>query len=212
MNTKTITEPSRKIPVEASYDVAVVGGGIAGVAAALAAAREGVEVVLLERTFGLGGLATLGNVIMYLPLCDGMGRQVMAGIAEELLHLSVYDVRRANRDARFLPVPDCWKGGDEEQAEARQKKRLMAAFNPASFQIEMEVLLEKEGVALMYDTRVCQVQTKADQVSHLIVENKSGRLGLEVGAVIDASGDADVCAVAGCPVEVFDSNVLAAWH
>jgi len=69
-----ITEPSRKIPVEASYDVAVVGGGIAGVAAALAAAREGVEVVLLERTFGLGGLATLGNVIMYLPLCDGMGR------------------------------------------------------------------------------------------------------------------------------------------
>jgi hypothetical protein len=88
----------------------------------------------------------------------------------------------------------------------------MAAFNPASFQIEMEVLLEKEGVALMYDTRVCQVQTKADQVSHLIVENKSGRLGLEVGAVIDASGDADVCAVAGCPVEVFDSNVLAAWH
>ena len=70
-----VIEGQRELPVLGKYDVVVAGGGIAGVAAAVAAARNGASVCLLEKAFGLGGLATLGNVIVYLPICDGMGRQ-----------------------------------------------------------------------------------------------------------------------------------------
>ena len=87
MNTY-ITEPERKIQVKKSYDTVVVGGGIAGISAALAAARCGARVLLAEREYMLGGLATAGLVTIYLPLCDGNGRQVSFGIAEELLRLS----------------------------------------------------------------------------------------------------------------------------
>ena len=69
-------------------DVLVAGGGIAGVSAALSAAREGKKVMLLEKSYMLGGLATAGLIAIYLPICDGKGRQVSFGIAEELLRLS----------------------------------------------------------------------------------------------------------------------------
>ncbi|MBR2473185.1 MAG: FAD-dependent oxidoreductase, partial [Clostridia bacterium] len=59
--------------VKKEYDVCVVGGGVAGVAAALAAARAGVSVVLLEKAALLGGLATIGLVNWYEPICDGKG-------------------------------------------------------------------------------------------------------------------------------------------
>lgn len=71
------------------YDVAVCGGGFAGISAALAAAREGKSVILFEKEYMLGGLGTAGLVTIYLPLCDGFGHQVSFGIAEELLKLSV---------------------------------------------------------------------------------------------------------------------------
>ena len=67
------------------YDVLVAGGGVAGIAAALAAARNGSKVCLLEKQFMLGGLATAGLVTIYLPICDGKGTQVSFGLAEELL-------------------------------------------------------------------------------------------------------------------------------
>ena len=66
------------------YDVAVVGGGIAGAAAALQAARSGKKTVLIEKTVLLGGLATSGLVYIYLPICDGNGHQASYGITEEL--------------------------------------------------------------------------------------------------------------------------------
>ncbi len=206
----SITEPAREILVDASYDVVVVGGGIAGVSAALAAAREGVSVVLIEKMFGLGGLATLGNVVKYLPLCDGRGNQVMGGLAEELLRLSESDIHQTDVVAGFVPVPECWnEGGDLEE---RKSKRLFSSFNPASFQLYMEQLLTDSGITLMYDTRLCQVVRNVDLITHVIVENKSGRIALEAKSVIDASGDADICHLAGCETETFTGNVLAAWH
>jgi flavin-dependent dehydrogenase len=64
-----------------SYDVIVAGGGIAGVAAAVSAAREGRSVLLLEKQVNLGGLATGGLISWYEPLCDAQGHQVVFGIA-----------------------------------------------------------------------------------------------------------------------------------
>ena len=73
------------------YDVIICGGGVAGIAAALAAARQGARTLLLEKEYALGGLATLGLIVIYLPLDDGEGVQMSGGIAEELLKLSLQD-------------------------------------------------------------------------------------------------------------------------
>ena len=79
---KTFLEPAKEIPVYGKYDTVVVGGGFAGIAAALAAARGGNKVLLCEKMFILGGLGTAGLVTIYLPLCDGLGNQLSFGIAE----------------------------------------------------------------------------------------------------------------------------------
>ena len=71
------------------YDIAVIGGGVAGVAAAVQAARCGMKTVLVERTALVGGLATGGLINVFLPLCDGNGHQVTFGIAEEMLRKSI---------------------------------------------------------------------------------------------------------------------------
>ena len=86
---KTITEEARQIPVCAETDVLVVGGGLAGVAAAAAASRTGANVILIEKSIILGGLATLGHVCVYLPLDDGLGHKIYGGMAEELLHVCI---------------------------------------------------------------------------------------------------------------------------
>ena len=80
-----IHEKEKDLRVILDCDVLVCGGGIAGVAAAIAAAREGAKVVLTEREYALGGLATLGLITIYLPMCDGLGHQAEYGLVEELL-------------------------------------------------------------------------------------------------------------------------------
>ena len=89
------------------YDIAVCGGGIAGIASALAAAREGKRVVLFEKQYLLGGLGTAGLVTIYLPLCDGMGHQVSFGIAEELLKLSITYGAEDKYPANWLDGQGC---------------------------------------------------------------------------------------------------------
>ena len=111
---KTISE-SIETKVRYECDVLVAGGGIAGIAAAMASAREGAKVILLERSFVLGGLATSGLVTIYLPLCDGEGHQVSFGIAEELLKLSI----EHGDEGRY---PKAWleDGTFDEKKEKRQ--------------------------------------------------------------------------------------------
>ena len=79
----SLLEPARETAVRHQADVLVVGGGAAGVAAAVAAARQGADVLLVERQGYLGGLATGGLIILLLTLDDGRGRQVIAGICQE---------------------------------------------------------------------------------------------------------------------------------
>jgi len=204
-----ILEPERRLPVSGAYDVVVAGGGIAGVAAAVAAARAGASVCLLDKESALGGLATLGNVVIWLPICDGRGRQVIGGLGEELLRLSVADLQADNLPARFIGIPKCWRpGGDPEQ---RKKVRFCVDFNPSSYLLALEKLVLTAGVKLLYDTRVCAVRREHDRVTHLVVENKSGRQAVACRTVVDATGDADVCYLAGEATESLDSNVLCGW-
>ncbi len=209
MTTDRITEPARNLPVTDRFDVVVAGGGIAGVAAAVAAARNDAKVLLLEKNCALGGLATLGNVIIWLPICDGMGRQVMAGLPEELLKLSVADLGSDHPNARFMGIPKCWlPGGDPGQ---RKNQRYRTEFNPSAYLLALEELVVEAGVDLLYDSRVCDVKQQGERITHVIVENKSGRSAVACRTVVDATGDADLCYIAGESTESLDTNVLTAW-
>ena len=180
------------------YDVLVAGAGVAGVAAALQAARMGLRTALIEKTVLLGGLATTGLIYIYLPLCDGRGHQVTFGIAEELLRLSI----------KYGPgdVPAGWR----EPGEHPERGRYRVAFSPASFILALDEALEAADVTLWLDTLVCRPVMAGARIAGLEVENKSGRGLLTAACVVDATGDADVAFRAGAPCALGD-NWLSLW-
>jgi len=170
---------------EKRYDVVVAGAGVAGCAAAVAAARRGQRVALVEKTIFPGGLATGGLVLVYLPLCDGHGHQVSFGLASEFFHL-------ANK---FGPVdpPENWRENRDGAP------RLEVLFAPWAFALALDEVLAAEKVDLWFDTVICGVEKNADgrKIRALKVFNKSG-FGLISGRIfIDATGDADVAHLSG---------------
>lgn len=199
----TITEQIQTM-VKGEYDVAVCGGGFGGISAALAAARAGSRVVLFEKQYMLGGLGTAGIVTIYLPLCDGYGRQVSFGIAEELLRLSIL------HGAEDM-YPENWL--ENKGTRTEKDKRFEVQYNPQLFAIMAEKLLKDEGVDILYGTYAVGVKTNDNKISHVITENKSGRVAYEVKSVVDATGDCDIAHFSGVPTVNFNQgNVLAAWY
>ena len=197
-----IREKERQIPVTVECDTLVCGGGIAGISAALAAARCGKKVTLIERMFALGGLATLGLVTIYLPLCDGNGRQVSFGIAEELLRLSI------KNGIEGIHRAESWLDNRDEKTE-----RFEVTYNPSIFAIEAEKLLIENGVKLLYGTTLCDAVTENGRITHVVIENKSGRSAISATTFIDASGDADLCKLSGEGTVTFkQGNVPASWY
>jgi 2-polyprenyl-6-methoxyphenol hydroxylase-like FAD-dependent oxidoreductase len=180
------------------FDVVVAGGGIAGTAAALASARAGMRTALVEKTIKPGGLATGGLILTYTPLCDGLGRQVTFGLAEELL-LAALRYGPGNVSPRWRSAEPKWGRG-----------RYSVAFSPASLVLALDELLEGAGVDVWFDTLVCQPVVAGGRVTGLEVENKSGRGLLEAECFVDATGDADVAHRAGAPC-VEEVNWLSIW-
>ncbi len=203
-----ITEKEKQTPLSGEYDVLVCGGGFGGIAAALAASREGKKVLLCEREFALGGLGTLGLVTIYLPLCDGFGKQVSYGIAEELLRLSI----KRGADDHKHPVPTCWLNGTGTKEE-RTKQRYRVQYNPWYFVSDVEQLLKNEGVTILYGTAVDDVIVENDKIRYVITHSINGREAVAVKAVVDASGSAVVCKLAGEDTAVYPAgNVPSSWY
>lgn len=182
-------------PVWGQYDVLVAGAGVAGIGAAVAAARSGARTALVEKTILTGGLATAGLILVYLPLSDARGRQVTFGLAEELLH----------RSLRYGPgdVPADWH-------DPNTPSRYRAVFSPAALVLALDELLVEAGVDVWLDTLICAPILDGCRVTGLEVENKSGRGALAARCVVDASGDADVAHRAGAPCTEQD-NSLSMW-
>ena len=187
-----------------NYDVTVCGGGFAGISAALAAAREGKKVLLLEKEYILGGLGTAGLVTIYLPLCDGYGRQVSFGIAEELLKLSITYGAEARYPANWL---------DNVGSRGEHDPRYQVQYNAQLFAILAEKLLTDSGVDILYGSYVVAADTENGRITHLHIENKSGRTVFPVRSVVDATGDCDIAHFAKAPTTTFrQGNILAAWY
>lgn len=192
--------------ITASCDVLVCGGGFAGISAALAAARQGKKVILAEKQYMLGGLGTAGLVTIYLPLCDGCGKQVSYGIAEELLRLSI----SMGVEGRY---PDNWLDSDDASKRTNKDKRFEVQYNPQLFAILAEQLLNKNGVDILYGSYAVGVSKTDDKIDAVIIENKSGRQAIAVKSVVDATGDCDIAHFAEAPTETFQQgNILAAWY
>lgn len=187
-----------------NYDVAVCGGGFAGISAALAASREGKKVILFEKEYMLGGLGTAGLITIYLPLCDGLGKQVTFGIAEELLKLSI------TYGAEDL-YPENWLENIGTRTE--NDKRYLVQYNAQLFAVLAEKLLRENGVDILYGSYVIDVDTENDRITKLYVANKSGKTAYYANSVVDATGDCDIAKFANLPTETFkQGNVLAAWY
>lgn len=187
-------------------DVLVCGGGFAGISAALAAARAGKRVILLEKQYILGGLGTAGLVTIYLPLCDGLGHQVSFGIAEELLKLSV----SMGAEGEY---PSNWLDSDDITKRTNMDFRYQVRFNPQLFAILVEQLLLQERVEILYGTYAVAVDKDQNRIRAVVIENKSGRQAILAKSVVDATGDCDIAYFAGAPTKLFEQgNVLAAWY
>ena len=192
--------------VRKSCDVLVCGGGFGGISAALAAARAGKKVILLEKLFMLGGLATAGLVTIYLPLCDGMGRQVSFGIAEELFRLSI----SMGHEARY---PANWLDSNDPAGRTEKDPRFQVQYNAQLFAILAEQLLAKEGVEILYGTCAVAAHKNGDKIDAVMIENKSGRSAIAVGSVVDTTGDCDIAKFADAPTALFQQgNILAGWY
>lgn len=199
-----IQEEIKNIEVTYTTDVAVAGGGVAGIAAALAAARNGAKVLLVEKQCLVGGLATSGLITGYLPICDGYGHQVSYGIAEELLKLSVKYCSESE-------LPTAWF--EKKSAEEKAAKRYATDFNAQFFALLTEKLLLEEKVDILYDTTICNVIKKEDRITEMIIENKSGRQAIRAKTYIDTTGDASLYWMAKHPCRLFSKgNILAGWY
>lgn len=206
MDKKKVISESIETPITLSCDVLVCGGGFAGISAALAAARQGSKVILLEKEYMLGGLATAGVVTIYLPLCDGMGNQVSFGIAEELFKLSIS--MGAESD-----YPANWLDSNDPSKRTKKDKRFQVRYNPHIFAMLSEKLLLENGVQILYGSYAVGVSKDNDKIDAVIIENKSGRQGVCASSVVDATGDCDIAYFSNAPTQNFNQgNVLAAWY
>jgi len=204
--TDVLHEPARRTPVRHEADVLVVGGGSAGVAAAVAAAREGADVLLVERHGYLGGLASGGLIILLLTLDDGRGRQAIAGLCQETTE------RLVARGAAFHPPRQEW-GRDDPALVARDQRwglvwgraphrvRYSVAYDPAAFKVVCDELVAESGARMLFHAWACEPVIADGRITAVTFQSKAGRFAVRARVVIDASGDGDVFAAAGCAHE-----------
>jgi len=190
-NAFLIAEPSREVPLFGAFDVVVLGGGPAGIAAASAAARNGARVLLAERYGFLGGMGTAAGVTNFCGLhanVFGTIRQVVHGVADDLLERM--------RELDGLNEPHLVFG-----------KTYAQAYDMSAFKCAADALLVADGVQLLFHALAAGVLKAADgRIETLLLETKSGRLAVRARQFIDCSGDADLAHWAGVPTEKGDEQ------
>jgi hypothetical protein len=186
-----IEEPARQVPLYGEYEIVVLGGGPAGIAAAVAAARAGRRTLLIERYGFLGGMGTAAGVTNFCGLhanVHGEMHRVVQGVASDLL-------ARIDR-LGGLNAPHLILG-----------KILAQAYDTAAYKIAADDLLAAHKVQLLFHALGAGVVMHDDKRIHaLLIETKAGRQAVRADTFIDCSGDGDLAAWAGAPYEIGDNN------
>ncbi len=205
--TPSIREPARDVEVVARADVVVVGGGPAGMAAAIAAARNGASTVLLERYNHLGGLASGGMVLVLDDMWDAQLNEIsVRGVCLELIE------RLAARDLAAFPRQDDWgrypaalqrwtRWGafDFHSQDKPHPIVFAAAFDPDGFKRVALEMVAQQRIELRLHSWFSHALIEDGHVTGVVCDSKSGRQAILGRVVIDATGDLDVAASAGAP-------------
>jgi 2-polyprenyl-6-methoxyphenol hydroxylase-like FAD-dependent oxidoreductase len=188
---KTVREPARDIPVMGEPDVLVAGGGVAGIAAAIAAARTGAKVMLIERWGFLGGTVsavTLGGFCGIWTVMPDRLIPVVGGLFDDLV------ARLRRRDGVTEP--------------RRWMKVASLPYDPTTVRLVADEMVAAQGVDVLFHSWVADVAVSDDgRVDTVFIENKGGRFALRPRMVIDCTGDGDVAARAGAPFELGSGGI-----
>ena len=196
MITKTIAEPNKRIKVVRECDVLVVGGGPGGIGAAVAAARNGADTVLIERYGYLGGMGTGGLVTIIPCLSDFEGNMQIAGINQEWIK------RLEKREACFYPPEEIWGSdhpklveywGDRSFFMVRENRIVYSAIIDAEISkcVLNEMVNEAKIKTYLHSWGTMPIMD-GNKAIGAIFESKSGRQAVMARVVIDSTGDGDL--------------------
>ena len=197
---------TKSLPVVAEPDVLVCGTGLAGIGAAVGAARNGASVMAVDRMGFAGGFFT--NIIG--SAFDGFvyeetGRPVVGGLVFEMLE------RMGVAEPGQAPDLIYNVNGDFTEVE-KHPDRVIPRTDPELFKKASDDVLIESGVTPLFHTQVSDVIMDGDRIDTVVVSNKDGLVAIRPKNIIDSTGDADVAAWAGAPYEVAESLQPMSLH
>ena len=189
----------RAVPVRETADVLVVGGGPAGIAAAICAARHGARVVLCDQNGYLGGLSTAGLIGPFMTCYDPpMKKQVIRGFFEEFVQRLVKE-NGAIHPSR-MPAPTSYTAW-RERGHAH-----VTPFSSEVLKTVAEDMCQEAGVTLLYHAFFQEAVMQGGRIDAAVFAAKGGPLAIRARVIVDCTGDADVACAAGAPFEVGRDN------